>query len=101
MFRGSSLAVAALLMLPASGLTITTSAAGECGGTPNDCFANPIALDTEVSLWTSTVGASLEAGEPRPCGSIGSTVWYTFTAAYNGTGVVDTIGSSYDTVVAV
>ena len=48
-----------------------------------------------------TTGASLEPGEPQPCGSIGSTVWYTVTPSQDGTIIFDTFGSTYDTVLAV
>lgn len=47
-----------------------------------------------------TAGATLQAGEPRPCGSIAATVWFRVTAPGSGEIVADTIGSTYDTVVA-
>lgn len=44
--------------------------------------------------------ATTQVGEPLPCGSMGSTVWYWFDAP-GGRMAVDTSGSKYDTVVAV
>jgi len=46
-------------------------------------------------------GAGLEFGEPRHCGDIGSTVWYHFTPQQDMEFVADTIGSQFDTVLAV
>ena len=48
-----------------------------------------------------TTAATTEAGDPVLCyGSGGNSVWYKFTAPANGEVTVDTIGSSYDTVLA-
>jgi uncharacterized protein (DUF2141 family) len=54
------------------------------------------------STTVTTTGATLETGEPAPCGSLGASVWYHFTAGASGTAVVDTVGGStnYDTVLA-
>ena len=49
----------------------------------------------------STVDATTQEGEPTPCGGIGKTVWYSFVAPADGTLAVDTIGSAFDTVLAV
>lgn len=46
-------------------------------------------------------GATLEPGEGSPCASISSSVWYGFYPDTGGSIVVDTIGSDYDTAVAV
>lgn len=48
----------------------------------------------------NTSGATLEAGEPQPCGSIGATVWFRVTPADDGVIRADTLGSAYDTVLA-
>lgn len=64
----------------------------------NDNFAS-----AESVLLTSTQethGATLETDEPRPCGAIGATVWFTYTALKPGTVTFDTKGSDYDTVLA-
>ena len=51
---------------------------------------------------THTVDATDEPGEPSPCGSgNGVAVWYAFTAPIGGTYQIDTIGSDFDTVIAV
>jgi len=49
----------------------------------------------------STANATTEPGEPVPCGSIGATVWYSFTANENAVITADTFGSDYDTALAV
>ncbi len=49
----------------------------------------------------STTGATVEVGEPRPCGSIGATVWYQVTARGDTTLVIDSADSDFDTVLAV
>jgi len=79
------------------------SATPSCPGPSNNCFGSPIsATGSPYSNTQSTSGADLEAGEPRPCGSIGATVWYSWTAPAAGTATVSTVGGStnYDTVVA-
>jgi hypothetical protein len=46
------------------------------------------------------LGATLQADEPRPCGQLGNTVWYSLTPAAPATITIDTFGSDFDTVVA-
>jgi hypothetical protein len=68
----------------------------------NDDIANAVIIPgLPYTDARSTIGATTESGEAEPCGFIGSTVWYKTAAA--GTGLVDanTIGSGYDTVLAV
>jgi hypothetical protein len=69
----------------------------------NDLFAaaQPIvALSGRVS--GSTAGASREYGEPRHAGQDGGrSVWFTWVAPANGTAAFDTLGSSFDTLLAV
>ena len=48
----------------------------------------------------STLGATLEQNEPRPCGGIDKTVWYSVYVTGPATVSVDTTGSDFDTVVA-
>lgn len=48
----------------------------------------------------ATFGASLEPFEQRPCGAIGSTVWYSFTAGLSGLVTANTLRSDFDTVLA-
>jgi hypothetical protein len=48
-----------------------------------------------------TAGATLEAGEPQPCGDIGHTVWFQVTARGDTRIALDTSGSEYATSIAV
>jgi hypothetical protein len=82
-------------------LGITAPASSSCTGPANNCFSSPTTASRAVQYTQSTSGATLESGEPRPCGSIGSTVWYTYTPSTSGTIVIDTWSSNYDTVLAV
>jgi hypothetical protein len=74
----------------------------------NDIFASAIALPAGTTR-AVTFGASTEPGEPTTvdatCGPsggvIGRTVWYTLTPTSNGIVTLDTIGSDFDTVLAV
>jgi hypothetical protein len=68
----------------------------------NDDFANAITIPgIPYTNSQSTAEATTQAGEPAPCASIGSTVWYSFTPTRSGPVGIDTIGSSYDTALAV
>ena len=70
----------------------------------NDNFASattvspPPYTDTE-----STIVATTETGEPTSCSghTISGTVWYNFTPVGNRTVTVDTLGSDFDTILAV
>lgn len=81
---------------------------------PNDDFVDATVIDPlpEFPEWYSdevdTSGATLEAEEPAPCGDIGATVWYKYTAASSGWLAAETQGhwmsgmaSDFDTVLAV
>lgn len=52
----------------------------------------------------TTVGATTQEGEPRPCGQVGASVWFRYrvgsTAPFHNL-VVSTRGSDFDTVIAV
>ncbi len=65
----------------------------------NDNFADRIAISGNSGSTTGTnVEATLETGEP----SYGdSSVWWKYTPSANGTLVVDTIGSDFDTMLGV
>jgi hypothetical protein len=68
----------------------------------NDDFANAIAIIGTNRVFASNPGATLETGEPAHDGKpSGASVWWTWTAATNGTVTVDTIGSSFDTLLAI
>ena len=67
----------------------------------NNCFSSPTSVAAGgATVSQSTSGATTESGEPAPCGSIGATVWFTWTPTASGTATVETVGSSYDTVLA-
>ena len=73
-----------------------------CTGPANNCFSTASARPSGTSTTSqSTTGATLETGGPRPCASIGGTVWFTWTPTASGTAVIDTMGSGYDTALAV
>ena len=51
----------------------------------NDNFADATAVGTlPFSQGLDTTGASIEAGEPSPCGSTGGTAWYAYTPGQSG-----------------
>ncbi len=68
----------------------------------NDRFASRISIaGTTNTVQGSNVGAGVEAGEPSHGFPGGRSVWWTWTAPANGTLLIDTIGSSFDTLLAV
>lgn len=73
------------------------------GRPPNDNFANGIALTTATGSLTGTnVNATREAGEPIHVGLLGDkSVWYSWVSQVNGQATFDTIGSNFDTTLAV
>lgn len=79
------------------------SATPRCPGPVNDCFSSATVLaSSPYSATINTTGASLQSGEPRPCGFVGSTLWYAWTAPASGTATVSTVSpiTAYDTVLA-
>ena len=70
---------------------------------PNDAFADRLALEGLNPTATGTnVDATAEAGEPVHHGvGGGKSVWWTWTAPASGTVVIETVGSDFDTVLAV
>jgi hypothetical protein len=70
---------------------------------PNDAFANAIPLSgTNFNVSGSNLGATKESGEPNHAGNAGgSSVWWSWTAPVSGTMTLDTLGSSFDTLLAV
>ncbi|HET6398846.1 MAG TPA: S8 family serine peptidase, partial [Candidatus Thermoplasmatota archaeon] len=72
-----------------------------CGGPANDNFDRATTVDgIPYGQRQSTAGATLQSGEPQPCGAIGSTVWFRWTPSVSGTATVETFTSDYDTVLA-
>ena len=69
----------------------------------NDNFADRTTLSgTSITTTGSNVGATKEAGEPNHAGNAGGkSVWWTWTAPTSGTATIDTLGSSFDTLLAV
>lgn len=69
----------------------------------NDDFANADEITgLKGSTTCSSVGATLEKGEPRHyAGCSDATVWWKWTAPSDGPMTVDTKGSSFDTIMAV
>ena len=88
----------ALLLLPAAAIADPSP--------PNDNFAAAVviggALETNVVLNASNVGATLQPGEPFHADSpSGRSVWWTWTATVNGSVSISTAGSSFDTLLGV
>lgn len=69
----------------------------------NDHFANRIPLTgTATNTSASSLGASKEANEPDHAGNTGGkSVWWRWTAPAAGEVTIDTVGSDFDTVLAV
>ena len=73
------------------------------GGVTNNNFASATAISGSSATATGTnVGATKETGEPAHAGNAGGhSVWWTWTAPTTGTVTLDTLGSSFDTLLAV
>lgn len=66
----------------------------------NDHRVDAEALTLPAARSGVTTNATIQADESLPCGMGGKTVWYAFTPSVNGTVIVDTVGSGFDTVLA-
>lgn len=79
---------------------------GKPGGHPrpaNDDFAHAISVSpsTSVAVHSGTsVGATLQPGEPNPEGKGGASVWWKFVAQEKGLVTIYTAGSNFDTLLA-
>jgi hypothetical protein len=72
------------------------------GNPENDDFADATVLDTEGTLSGTNVGATMEPSEPMHAGSLaGASVWFRWTAPADGFISADTIGSNFDTLLAI
>jgi hypothetical protein len=80
-----------------------TSDGGPTTPANDDFSAAQLLSGTEVvRVGDSSEGATKESGEPAHAGSSGgASIWYSWTAPSSGQAVVDTAGSSYDTLLAV
>lgn len=81
--------------------TLTLTVSCDPGCPPYiDSFVNAPSFFGGVSMEISTVGATLEPGEPQACGATSHTVWFSFFMPGDTTIVADTGGSDYPTVLA-
>lgn len=71
--------------------------------TSNDAFANRTTVTGDNgSDSASNAAATKESGEPNHAGNVGGkSLWWSWTAPEAGTFTVDTVGSSFDTLLAV
>ncbi|MCX8157379.1 MAG: immunoglobulin domain-containing protein [Verrucomicrobiae bacterium] len=69
----------------------------------NDMFASARVLSgPAVSVTDDNRSATLEPGEPDPWGGLaGNSLWYRWTAPASGTVLINTLGSSFDTLLEV
>ncbi|HST26338.1 MAG TPA: metallophosphoesterase, partial [Gaiellaceae bacterium] len=69
----------------------------------NDLFANAQSITgTSGSTTGSNVNATKEPGEPNHAGNAGgASIWYAWTAPASGSATVDTLTSSFDTLLGV
>lgn len=95
------------LAIVASILLLATPGVAHAAPPTNDAFANAIAV-TEPLPFTDTQDtseATSEEGEPAVndlgCGFIAATVWYSFVPSVDTIVAADTIGSDFDTILAV
>jgi hypothetical protein len=74
-----------------------------CVAPSNDDFVNAQLLSGAAGRVTGTTeGATRQAGEPGHAGQAGgASVWYRWTPPATGTAAIDTIGSGFDTLLAV
>ncbi len=74
----------------------------------NNNFANRFPLGTPASVTANNTGATTETGEPNfqfggggPFIQWGATLWWKWTAPFNGSVTIDTFGSGINTVLSV
>ena len=70
---------------------------------PNDNFASAQVISgNSGSVTGSTAGATRQSGEPNHAWNVGgASIWYAWTAPASGTYTFDTVGSSFDTLLAI
>jgi hypothetical protein len=100
---GISLLTVALMVGAAAGGGVANGSTATAPA--NDNFASPVVLsgDDAVRLGDTNVGATLETGEPTTIGGtdVDASVWYRWTAPADGQVRIDTLGSTFDTVLGV
>jgi sugar lactone lactonase YvrE len=76
---------------------------GQTAPRPNDHFQDATTISgAVVSTFGSTLGATKDPGEPEHAGNPGGhSVWWNWKATTNSLATVDTIGSSFNTLLAV
>jgi len=68
----------------------------------NDSFSNRSVLaGPYAKVQTTTFGTTREPGEPDHGGTGGGSVWWTWRAPLTGATTIDTIGSSFDTLLSI
>lgn len=97
--RPVALVVALLCALSA----LLAPALAQAAAPANDNFADAqLVTGASGSFMSSSTGATKEAGEPAHAGNTGgASVWYSWTALSSGTVTIDTVGSSFDTLMGV
>ena len=107
--RAIRVTVGAIAMLSMAAVILLVSASAVSAAAPlNDDFVDSFDLGGGMAAGQngSTVDATTEVDEPNPsaaCGTnvAGKTVWWSWTAPTSGSVMIDTIGSGFDTVLAV
>lgn len=81
---------------------VLTVAGNALFGPSNDALANAVVLNGASADANGTnMSATAEQGEPSHAGQTSHSVWWSWTAPFNGTVVIKTEGSNFDTVLAV
>ena len=96
--------------------TVTVTASNPWGTSPESNPSNPITIAVTNDDWAgartlsgasgtitdNNTAATVEPGEPAlDAGTGGATRWYSLTTTGAGTAVIDTVGSSFDTVLGI
>lgn len=84
-----------------AGVNLFCLAASVLAQAPNDLFASAQVLEgSSGTVSGSNIGCGKEAGEPNHVSSGGRSVWYRWTAPASATVTLDTVGSTFDTMLA-
>ncbi len=88
-----------------AGALFSTALSALAAPPANDNFASAVALTTGTAKTGTNAEATLQTGEPFPQGqtatSYGGSVWYTWSTTTAGWYEVNTLGSSFDTILSV